>query len=396
MNSTNVKSLRCNSDEATEEADEQSKQLLKILKEFGVEASISEIVFGRSVSRYELRIDDAAPRSRITSLIDDMSLRLGVSSIRLEFPFRGKPCVRIEVPKSRPQPVLFSELVQNLCFVRGSNKLNLAIGLNIEGKPILVDLTETPHLLIAGSCSSEVKTFINTIIVSILYQAKAQHVKLILLDSETPGLIPFSRIPHLMFPIISKKEKAAAALQWAVEEMNRRYETFARCGVRSISSFNAELPRLKTDIDSRLEIMPRIVIIILELADLIATEPSFTEASICRISQMGTAAGIHLIIAGCCLSSNVLTGLIKANLPSRVGFAVSTCKDSRVILDMKGAERLLGNGDLLFLPRNSKRPLRLQSASISDDELPVWLAKTSSKKHSFKESDRFCPSPKIF
>lgn len=387
LNSTNVKSLRCNSDEATEEADEQSKQLLKILKEFGVEASISAIVFGPSVSRYELRIDDGTPRSRITSLIDDINLRLGVSSVRLEFPLRGKPCVRIEVPNSRPRPVLFSDLVQSHCFVRGSNKLNLAIGINIEGQPILVDLAEIPHLLIAGSCGSEVKTFINTIIVSILYQAKAQHVKLILLDSETPWLIPFSRIPHLMFPIISKKEKAAAALQWAVEEMNRRYEIFDRCGVRSISSFNAELPRLKTDIDSRLKIMPRIVIIILELAELMVANPRFAETSICRISQMGAAVGIHLIIAGSRLSCNVLTGLIKASLPSRVGFAVSTCKDSRVILDMKGAERLLGNGDLLFRPRDSKRPLRLQSASISDEELAIWLAKISSKKRSFKESD---------
>jgi len=263
----------------------------------------------------------------------------------------------------------------------------LTIGLNIEGQPILVDLAEIRHLLIAGSCGSEVKTFINTIIVSILYQAKSNHVKLILLDSEITGLILFSRISHLMFPIISKKEKAVAALQWAVEEMNRRYEIFARCGVRNISSFNAELPRLKTDIDSKLKIMPRIVIIILELADLMVAEPRFAEASICRISQMGAAVGIHLIIAGSRLSCSVLTGLIKANLPSRVGFAVSTCKDSRLILDMKGAERLLGNGDLLFLPRDSKRLLRLQSASISDDELLVWLAKTSLKKHSFKESD---------
>jgi S-DNA-T family DNA segregation ATPase FtsK/SpoIIIE len=380
----NIESPRFNSDEETEEAVEQAKQLLKILKGFGVEASISEIVFGPSVLRYEVRIGDGTPCSRITSLIDDISLRLGVSSVRLEFTFRGKPFVRIEVPNSRPRPVLFSELVQGPCFVRGSNKLNLAIGINIEGQPILVDLAEIPHLLIAGSKGSGVSTFINTIIASILYQAKVHNVGLILPDSEAIGLSSISGISYLMAPVISNSERIAAALQWAQEEMARRYEIFSRCGVRGISSFNAELTRLKTDIDSKLEEMPRIVIIIRELADLMMIESNFVEGSICRLAQMAHAVGIHLIIATHQPFGNILTGVIRANLPSRVAFAVSTCNDSRVILDMKGAERLLGKGDMLFLARGCKSPLRLQSFPINDAELQAIKQSASAREDTCK------------
>jgi S-DNA-T family DNA segregation ATPase FtsK/SpoIIIE len=355
--------------ESQSDLSHRSALLLKTLEEFGLKASITAIVEGPAVSRFELKPAPGVKVSRITALVDDIALALAAQAIRIEAPIPGKPALGIEIPNTNPNPVYFYDLLKNEKFGKNSTPLNLALGVTISGKAVFADLSEMPHLLIAGSTGSGKSVCVNTIIASILYQARADQVKFVMIDPKMVELSTYNGIPHLISPVVTDPAKAAAALMWAVEEMERRYELLAGCGVRKISSYNEELERLRREIDADLEPMPFIVIIIDELADLMMTASAEVESSICRLAQMARAVGIHLIIATQRPSVNVLTGVIKANLPTRIAFSVTSAVDSRTILDAKGAERLLGKGDMLFIPKGRNKPLRLQGAFISDREL---------------------------
>ncbi|MGM0599138.1 MAG: DNA translocase FtsK [Candidatus Rifleibacteriota bacterium] len=348
---------------------QRSSLLLKTLEEFGIKASVTAIVEGPAVSRFELKPAPGIKVSRITSLADDIALALAAQAIRIEAPIPGKPALGIEIPNSNPTPVYFYDLLKNEKFKKKSADLNLALGVTISGKAVFADLAEMPHLLIAGSTGSGKSVCVNTIIASILYQARADQVKFVMIDPKMVELSTYNGIPHLISPVVTDPSKAASALMWAVEEMERRYSLLAECGVRKISTYNEDIERLKKEVDSDLEPMPFIVIIIDELADLMMTASAEVEGSICRLAQMARAVGIHLVIATQRPSVNVLTGVIKANLPTRIAFSVTSAVDSRTILDAKGAERLLGKGDMLFIPKGRNKPLRLQGAFISDREL---------------------------
>jgi S-DNA-T family DNA segregation ATPase FtsK/SpoIIIE len=355
--------------ESQSDLSHRSALLLKTLDEFGIKASVTAIVEGPAVSRFELKPAPGVKVSRITSLADDIALALAAQAIRIEAPIPGKPALGIEIPNTNPTPVYFYDLLKNEKFNKNSTPLNLALGVTISGKPVFADLSDMPHLLIAGSTGSGKSVCVNTIIASILYQARADQVKFVMIDPKMVELSTYNGIPHLISPVVTDPAKASAALMWAVEEMERRYTLLAECGVRKISTFNEELDRLKKEIDADLEPMPFIVIIIDELADLMMTASAEVESSICRLAQMARAVGIHLIIATQRPSVNVLTGVIKANLPTRIAFSVTSAIDSRTILDAKGAEKLLGKGDMLFIPKGRNKPLRLQGAFISDREL---------------------------
>ncbi len=355
--------------ESQSDLSHRSALLLKTLDEFGIKASVTAIVEGPAVSRFELKPAPGVKVSRITSLADDIALALAAQAIRIEAPIPGKPALGIEIPNTNPTPVYFYDLLKNEKFNKNSTPLNLALGVTISGKPVFADLSDMPHLLIAGSTGSGKSVCVNTIIASILYQARADQVKFVMIDPKMVELSTYNGIPHLISPVVTDPAKASAALMWAVEEMERRYTLLAECGVRKISTFNEELDRLKKEVDADLEPMPFIVIIIDELADLMMTASAEVESSICRLAQMARAVGIHLIIATQRPSVNVLTGVIKANLPTRIAFSVTSAIDSRTILDAKGAEKLLGKGDMLFIPKGRNKPLRLQGAFISDREL---------------------------
>lgn len=355
--------------ESQSDLSHRSALLLKTLDEFGIKASVTAIVEGPAVSRFELKPAPGVKVSRITSLVDDIALALAAQAIRIEAPIPGKPALGIEIPNSNPTPVYFYDLLKSEKFSKNSTPLNLALGVTISGKPVFADLSEMPHLLIAGSTGSGKSVCVNTIIASILYQARADQVKFVMIDPKMVELSTYNGIPHLISPVVTDPAKASAALMWAVEEMERRYSLLADCAVRKISTYNEELDRLRKEVDGDLEPMPFIVIIIDELADLMMTASAEVESSICRLAQMARAVGIHLIIATQRPSVNVLTGVIKANLPTRIAFSVTSAVDSRTILDAKGAERLLGKGDMLFIPKGRNKPLRLQGAFISDREL---------------------------
>ncbi|MEW6709027.1 MAG: DNA translocase FtsK [Candidatus Riflebacteria bacterium] len=355
--------------ESQSDLSQRSALLLKTLEEFGIKASIVDIIEGPAVSRFELKPAPGVKVSRITGLCDDIALALAAQAIRIEAPIPGKPALGIEIPNPNPTPVYFYDLLKSEKFNKNSTPLQLALGVTISGKPVFSDLSEMPHLLIAGSTGSGKSVCVNTIIASILYQARADQVKFIMIDPKMVELSTYNGIPHLISPVVTDPAKASAALMWAVEEMERRYAIMAECGVRKISTYNEELDRLKKDFCPDLEPMPFIVIIIDELADLMMTASAEVEGSICRLAQMARAVGIHLIIATQRPSVNVLTGIIKANLPTRIAFSVASAIDSRTILDAKGAESLLGKGDMLFIPKGRNKPLRLQGAFISDREL---------------------------
>lgn len=355
--------------ESQSDLSKRSALLLKTLNDFSIKASITAIVEGPAVSRFELKPAPGIKVSKITSLTDDIALALSAQSIRVEAPIPGKPALGVEIPNTNPTPVYFYELLKNDKFCKGNSLLNLALGVTISGKAVFADLSEMPHLLIAGSTGSGKSVCVNTIIASILFQARADQVKFVMIDPKMVELSSYNGIPHLIAPVVTDPSKASTALVWAVEEMERRYEILASCGVRKISSYNENLETLKKEFDSDLESMPFIVIIIDELADLMMTASAEVESSICRLAQMARAVGIHLVIATQRPSVNVLTGIIKANLPTRIAFSVTSAVDSRTILDTKGAESLLGKGDMLFIPKGRNKPLRLQGAFISDREL---------------------------
>ena len=354
---------------AQSDLSKSSAKLLETLSDFGIKASVTAVVEGPAVSRFELKPAPGVKVSKITSLVDDIALALSAQSIRIEAPIPGKPALGIEIPNKKPTPVYFYDLLKNDKFISKKTHINLALGVTINGKPVFADLADMPHLLIAGSTGSGKSVCINTIIASILYQARADQVKMVMIDPKMVELSTYNGIPHLISPVVTDPSQASGALLWAVEEMERRYELLAKCGVRKIATFNEDLERLRSEVDSSLEPMPFIVIIIDELADLMMTASAEVEGSICRLAQMARAVGIHLVIATQRPSVNVLTGLIKANLPTRIAFSVTSVTDSRTILDAKGAERLLGKGDMLFIPKGRNKPLRVQGAFISDREL---------------------------
>lgn len=339
----------------------QTKILNDTFASFQVAAKVVGVTEGPRVTRFEIAPDVGVKVNKITNLTDEIKLSLAAKEIRIEAPIPGKHTIGIEVPNPETRPVFLREIMEEKSFVKAPSPLTVALGLDITGKPIIANLKEMPHGLIAGATGSGKSVAINTFIVSLLYKARPDEVKLLLIDPKMVELSPYNDIPHLICPVITNTKAATAALKWAVEEMERRYELFAKDGVRNIKRYNKQLRDDKK--------LPYIVIIIDELADLMMTAPDDVEETIARIAQKARACGIHLLIATQRPSVDVITGLIKANIPTRMAFSVSSQIDSRTILDTGGAERLLGMGDMLYVPNGSSKPIRIQGAFISDEEI---------------------------
>lgn len=340
-------------------------KLEETLHNFGVNAKVLQVTKGPAVTRYEIQPNTGVKVSSIVRLADDIALNLEAKSIRMEAPIPGKAAVGIEVENDRVNMVSIREIVESGEFKKAKSKITFAVGKDIAGKAIVADLKGMPHMLIAGSTGSGKSVCINSLIVSILYKAKPEEVKFVLIDPKVVELSNYNGIPHLLIPVVTEPGKAAAALNWAVAEMTDRYKKFAEEGVRDLESFNNSA-REKDEQD---RILPQIVIIIDELADLMMAAPSQVEEAICRLAQMARAAGMHLIVATQRPSVDIITGVIKANIPSRIAFAVSSQFDSRTILDMGGAEKLVGKGDMLFSPIGMSKPTRVQGCFISDSEV---------------------------
>ena len=347
-----------------------AKKLQDTLHNFGVNVTVTNVSCGPTVTRYELQPEMGVKVSKIVNLADDIKLNLATPDIRIEAPIPGKAAVGIEVPNKENHAVMLRELLQSQEFQTAKSKLAFAVGKDIAGKPVVTDIAKMPHLLIAGATGSGKSVCINTLIVSILYKAAPENVKLIMIDPKVVELSVYNGIPHLLIPVVTDPKKAAGALNWAVTEMMGRYNTFAEFGVRNLQEYNRKVDGMRIpEGEERPERMPQIVIVVDELADLMMVAPGEVEDAICRLAQLARAAGIHLIIATQRPSVNVITGLIKANMPSRIAFSVSSGVDSRTILDMNGAEKLLGKGDMLFYPQGYQKPARLQGAFVSDDEV---------------------------
>lgn len=349
---------------------ETAMKLQQTLKNFGVNVTITNISCGPAVTRYELQPEMGVKVSKIVNLADDIKLNLAAADIRIEAPIPGKAAIGIEVPNKENVMVPFRELVESEEFKKHPSKISFGVGKDIGGKVTVADIAKMPHLLIAGATGSGKSVCINTIIMSILYKANPKEVKLIMIDPKVVELSVYNGIPHLMIPVVTDPKKAAGALHWAVDEMTDRYQKFANASVRDLKGYNAKIESLPTiEGDPKPEKLPQIVIIVDELADLMMVSPGEVEESICRLAQLARACGIHLIIATQRPSVNVITGLIKANMPSRIAFAVTSGVDSRTILDMNGAEKLLGKGDMLFSPQGIPKPVRVQGAFVSDEEV---------------------------
>lgn len=376
-------------------AENNARLLEDTLNNFGVSAKVTHISRGPVITRYELQPAPGVKVSRIVNLSDDIALNLAAPSVRIEAPIPGKAAIGIEVPNRDVSPVLLREVLGSDEFIFHPSKLAVALGKDIAGKSIIADIARMPHLLIAGATGSGKSVCINTIIISILYKASPREVKFIMVDPKVVELNHYNGIPHLLIPVVTNPKKAAGALNWAVQEMTSRYNLFADAGVKDIEGYNSV-------VENEDERLPQIVVIIDELADLMMVSPSEVEDAICRLAQMARAAGIHLVIATQRPSVDVITGLIKANIPSRIAFAVSSQVDSRTILDMAGAEKLLGRGDMLFYPVGVNKPIRVQGCFISEKEVkavvdyiknqnaaPVYDAQAMEKI----ESDEESPSP---
>lgn len=342
---------------------ENSYLLIKTLKSFNVNAQVINISKGPSVTRYELSIEDGIKVSKILGLSDNLALSLAASSIRIEAPIPGKSAVGIEIPNKEVTSVFLSEVICTEKFQKFPSKLSFGLGKDITGNVIVTDIAKMPHMLIAGATGSGKSVCINTLITSILYKANPEEVKLMMIDPKVVELSVYNGIPHLLTPVVTEPEKAAGVLNWAVNEMMERYNLFAQTGTRNLVGYNELM------IENNEKKLPQIIIIIDELADLMMVAAKEVEASICRLAQLARAAGIHLIIATQRPSVDVITGLIKANIPSRIAFAVSSGTDSRTVLDTVGAEKLLGKGDMLFKSVDMNKPLRIQGAFISDKEV---------------------------
>ena len=351
---------------------ETALKLQQTLESFGVNVTITDISCGPSVTRYEMFPEQGTKVSKILSLTDDIKLNLAASDIRIEAPIPGKAAIGIEIPNKHNQTVHFRDLIESSTFKNFKSRLAFAVGKDIGGKTVVTDLAKMPHLLIAGATGSGKSVCINTLIMSILYKASPEEVKLIMVDPKMVELSIYNGIPHLLIPVVTDPKKASGALNWAVAEMTNRYKKFTETGVRNIEGYNKKVKELQKsgEIDPEtIKKMPQIVIIIDELADLMMVAPGEVEDAIVRLSQLARAAGIHLVIATQRPSVNVITGLIKANVPSRIAFSVSSGVDSRTIIDMNGAEKLLGKGDMLFYPAGYSKPVRVQGEFISDSEI---------------------------
>ena len=347
-----------------------AKKLQDTLHNFGVNVTVTNVSCGPTVTRYELQPEMGVKVSKIVNLADDIKLNLATPDIRIEAPIPGKAAVGIEVPNKENHAVMLREILQSQEFQSAKSKLSFAVGKDIAGKPVVTDIAKMPHLLIAGATGSGKSVCINTLIISLLYKASPEDVKLIMIDPKVVELSVYNGIPHLFIPVVTDPKKAAGALNWAVSEMMSRYNTFAEYSVRNLQEYNRKVEGMRIpEGEERPEKMPQIVIIVDELADLMMVAPGEVEDAICRLAQLARAAGIHLIIATQRPSVNVITGLIKANMPSRIAFSVSSGVDSRTILDMNGAEKLLGKGDMLFYPQGYQKPARLQGAFVSDEEV---------------------------
>ena len=351
-------------DYSNKELKEIAIKLQKTLASFGVEAKVTNVTRGPTVTRYELQPSVGVKVSKILRLADDIALNLAAKSIRIEAPIPGKSAVGIEVPNKVTDTVSLREIIESDAFQDATSKVSFGLGKGIDGEPVIANIAKMPHMLIAGSTGSGKSVCINSIIMSILYKANPSEVKLILVDPKVVELGVYNGIPHLLIPVVTDPKKAAGALNWAVQEMVNRYNLFASKGVRDIKGYNELLQN-----EGEEGVLPQIVIIIDELADLMMVAPNEVEDAICRLAQMARAAGMHLIIATQRPSVDVITGIIKANIPSRIAFTVSSQVDSRTILDMGGAEKLLGRGDMLYNPIGESKPVRVQGSFVSDSEI---------------------------
>lgn len=356
--------------DTTRELKETALHLQQTLQTFGVKVTITDISQGPSVTRYELQPEQGVKVSKIVGLADDIKLNLAATDIRIEAPIPGKAAIGIEVPNKENMPVALRDLLETNEFREFSSNLAFAVGKDIAGKVVVSDIAKMPHMLIAGATGSGKSVCINTLIMSILYKAHPDDVKLIMVDPKVVELSVYNGIPHLLIPVVTDPKKASAALHWGVSEMEERYRKFADFNVRDLKGYNKKLESMQENGEENVPgKLPQIVIIVDELADLMMVCPGEVEESICRLAQLARAAGIHLIIATQRPSVDVITGLIKANMPSRVAFSVSSGVDSRTILDMNGAEKLLGKGDMLFYPQGYSKPARIQGAFVSDKEV---------------------------
>lgn len=348
---------------------ETAMKLQQILQNFGVHVTVTNVSCGPSVTRYELQPEMGVKVSKIVGLTDDIKLNLAAADIRIEAPIPGKAAVGIEVPNKETSAVMLRDLLETQEFKSSQSNISFAAGKDIAGKAVVTDIAKMPHLLIAGATGSGKSVCINTLIMSILYKASPDEVKLIMIDPKVVELSVYNGIPHLMIPVVTDPKKAAGALNWAVAEMTRRYQAFAEYNVRDMKGYNEKVSAAP-EIDGVKQLpMPQIVIIVDELADLMMVAPGDVEEAICRLAQLARAAGIHLVVATQRPSVNVITGLIKANMPSRIAFSVSSGVDSRTIIDMNGAEKLLGKGDMLFYPSGYQKPARVQGAFVTDKEV---------------------------
>lgn len=356
--------------DSSRELKETAMRLQQTLNTFGVKVTITDISQGPSVTRYELQPEQGVKVSKIVGLADDIKLNLAATDIRIEAPIPGKAAIGIEVPNKENMMVALRDLLESKEFQEFPSNLAFAVGKDIAGKTVVADIAKMPHMLIAGATGSGKSVCINTLIMSILYKAHPDDVKLIMVDPKVVELSVYNGIPHLLIPVVTDPKKASAALHWGVSEMEDRYRKFADYNVRDLKGYNKKIETLSVpEGEERPKKMPQIVIIVDELADLMMVCPGEVEESICRLAQLARAAGIHLIIATQRPSVDVITGLIKANMPSRVAFSVSSGVDSRTILDMNGAEKLLGKGDMLFYPQGYSKPARVQGAFVSDKEV---------------------------
>ena len=346
-----------------EELRQRGETIVKTLKSFGVGTRIVDICQSPSVTRFELQPDPGVKISKITALADDITMNLAAYGVRIEAPIPNKNAVGIEVPNAEKAMVTLREILESTSFQNSKSKLNVALGRDIQGEATCADLAKMPHLLVAGTTGSGKSVCLNTMIVSLLYNAKPDEVKLIMIDPKKVEFTVYRSIPHLLVPVVADPRKAAGALSWAVAEMDKRYALFADNGVRNLQGYN------NYALAEGLPKMPQIVIIIDELSDLMMAASNEVEDSICRLAQKARAAGMHLIVATQRPSVDVITGLIKANIPSRIAFAVKSQIDSRTIIDTQGAEKLLGNGDMLYCPVGLSKPVRVQGSYVSDEEI---------------------------
>ncbi len=349
---------------------ETARKLEQTLQNFNVNVTVTNVSCGPAVTRYELQPEQGVKVSKIVGLADDIKLNLAASDIRIEAPIPGKAAVGIEVPNKENTAVMLRDLLETSEFKYHSSKIAFATGRDIGGKVVVSDIAKMPHVLIAGATGSGKSVCINTLIMSILYKASPDEVKMIMIDPKVVELKVYNGIPHLLIPVVTDPKKAAGALNWAVAEMTRRYQIFAEYNVRDLKGYNEKVESIKDiEDENKPQKMPQIVIVVDELADLMMVAPGEVEDAICRLAQLARACGIHLVLATQRPSVNVITGLIKANMPSRIAFAVSSGVDSRTIIDMNGAEKLLGKGDMLFYPAGYPKPVRVQGAFVSDGEV---------------------------